>query len=115
MANINNLTINQRATFSKTITWKDHDGSIIDLSTYSAKMQLRENYNSAIILELTSDDTSIVLTSLGVITLTIPKSKTSLLAHEDFPAKYDLVLTSATGIVKRLLQGEVILSQGVTE
>ena len=41
------ITINQGATFELTITWKDSAGTAINLSGYTARMQVRETYSSA--------------------------------------------------------------------
>jgi len=41
------ITINQGATFELTITWKDSAGTAINLTGYTARMQVRETYSSA--------------------------------------------------------------------
>ena len=49
-AGIYNLEILQGETFEKRITWKDKSGNVVDLSGYSAKMQIRNSKSQTALL-----------------------------------------------------------------
>lgn len=111
-AGIYNLEILQGETFEKRITWKDQSGNVVDLSGYSAKMQIRnsKSQTAPLIVELSTTNGKIVIVD-NVIIITIAASET---ASMNFTiGYYDLELTKAS-VVKRLLQGSVTLDVGVT-
>jgi len=108
------LTIEQGATFNPVLTWKDQNGVLIDLTGYSARMQIRENIeDTAVIHTLTDANGHLVLGGVaGTITFSMSSAITAALDFDT--AVYDLELISAGGIVTRLLKGDVILSKEVT-
>jgi len=85
----------------------------VDLTGYSARLQVRQaRFSDSTLLALSSDDGDITLDDEGNIQLTATAAVTALL---DFStARYDLELTSAGGIVTTLLEGEVRLIKDVT-
>jgi len=127
-----NIKAEQGIDFSLTMHYEDGSGSAIDLTTYSAKMQVRRSHDdSAILLKLTSagsDDEStdtnghieldggtdaanstdnvgkLVLTISDGIMSTIPAGK-----HV-----YDLEITDSSGTRTRLLEGRFEVSREVT-
>lgn len=110
-----NLIINQGATFnSLRIVYKDPVTLLpIDLTGYSARMQIRLNHASdTIILDLPGDDGDILLgTDEGVIQVDIPASVTEALPA--VKGVYDLELITGT-YVERLLEGSVVITPEVT-
>lgn len=111
--NIYNFTINQGETFSKSVTWKDAAGVVVNLTGYTARMQLRRKVNSETIEKsLTTENGGILITAplTGVITMFMSATDTAFLSGVYV---YDLELVSA-GIVKRLLQGTITLDLEVT-
>jgi|TARA_R110000824_G_scaffold205924_3_gene390885 hypothetical protein len=109
-----NLTINQGATFTKTFTYKS-GGNAVDLSTYTARMQIRTSYDaSSTLVSLTSGASDITLASNGVITVTIAASVTTAMAAPN-TGVYDLEIVASNGTVTRLLQGNVTISPEVTK
>jgi len=109
-----NLTINQGETFSKTFTYKS-GGNAVDLSTHTARMQIRTSYDAtSTLVSLTSGASDITLASNGVITVTIASSVTTALAAPN-TGVYDLEIITAAGAVTRLLQGSVTVSPEVTK
>lgn len=87
---------------------------VLDLSTYSAKLQVRKSYSTPILLELNSIDGSIVLVSSEPnITLHFFKEKTESISVTEGMI-YDLEITSATGLVSRVIEGSFSLSKQVT-
>ena len=71
-AGIYDITADQGSTFSRRITWLDSAGAPIDLTGYTAKMQVRETVDStAVILELSTVNSRISLGgAAGTIDLT---------------------------------------------
>ena len=114
-AGVYDITIEQGADFSLPLTWKDGSGAPINVSGYSARMQVRENYDSDdYILFLTSDAGGGITLggALGTVGVAISAADTALLAQVD--AVYDLELESPSGQVTRLTQGRVFISREVT-
>ena len=114
MAEEYDFNIDQGATFQKLIVWKDPDGNAIDLTDYTARMQIRKTVNSnEVLVEATTENGYITLGGAdGTINISIPASVT-----ENFTFRrgvYDLELESSGGIVTRLLQGCVFVSREVT-
>lgn len=125
--------IQQGETWSRVITWQDPDGTPIDLSTHTGRMQVRLGYDTPVVLELsTSPETgqgSIVLGgTAGTITLSLTAAQTASLALLGAPsgsikegddliqgklALYDLQLDSG-GVVTVLCRGQVCLVREVT-
>ncbi len=108
------LIIEQGATFSRTLTWKDDNNTAINLTGYTARMHLREHLSaSAPLVVLTTENGGITLTAAqGKLTLTLTATVTAALAVND--GVYDLEVVSASGVVTRLLQGKFIVERSVT-
>ena len=108
-----NLKIERNATYRKSYQLFVKDQQI-DLSGFTAKMQIRETPQSdTILLELSTQNGKLSLdTSLGIITLKLEVDDISTVLVS--AASYDLVLTSASNISTRLLMGRVIFVDGVT-
>jgi hypothetical protein len=107
------LLIEQGATFELSIVWKDDEGAPIDITGYSARMQIRQNYDTDPVISLTSaSGGGIVLGgTAGSIDITIGANSTDDI--EIRRGRYDLELELA-GVVTRLIQGSVDISREVT-
>jgi len=107
------LLIEQGATFSQLITYKEA-GVAINLTGYTARLQVRSTLESAsTVVELTTANGRIALGgAAGTITLTISATDTAALTSGR--GVYDLELVSGGGIVTRLLQGVATISRNVT-
>ncbi len=107
--------IEQGATFDVTLTWLDDADAPIDLTGYTARMQIRQTIGAVTTLaELTTENDKIVLGDEdGTIRLLLADEET-----EDYvwtnPAVYDLELVSPAGVVTRLFKGKVELDPEVT-
>ena len=112
-AGIYDITIEQGATFQMSLTWNDNTGSPINLSGYSARMQVRTSYEAEeTLVSLTSLGGDIVLGgALGTIAITIAASVTETLQIDE--GVYDLELVNGL-TVTRLLQGKATVSREVT-
>ena len=113
-AAIYNATIDQGATFNLEVIYKDEAGTPINITGYSAALQIRQNYyDTTALLTLTSPSGGIVITgAAGKINITMTDVQTGSL-DEGFYV-YDLEITSSGGIVTRLIQGQFTVSPEVT-
>lgn len=107
-----NFIIEQGTTFNPVLTWKDSSGTPIDLSGYTARMQLREYLESStVVAELSTENGGIALGGVaGTITLFISATNTANLTESGV---YDLEMVQGA-VVTRLLEGAFILSKEVT-
>jgi hypothetical protein len=111
-AGIYDITIEQGATFTLSATWKDSAGAPVNLTGYSARMQVRSNYESEEVLVSLVSPTNITLGgALGTILATISATDTQKLSIQE--GVYDLEL-ELSGVVTRLLQGRATISREVT-
>ncbi len=108
-----NLKIEQGATFQALYTWKDSTGTPVNLTGWTARMQIRPSVKSATIyLELTTENTYITLGgTAGTISIDVPASITEDITWEC--GEYDLELVNGT-FVKRLLEGNVTVKKEIT-
>lgn len=118
------FVIEQGATFQRELQYTDANGSPIDLTNYSARMQVRPSPGSTTLYltlssSFTPDGSGINLNGLsgnypttsGSIGITISAYSSSLLSFDE--GSYDLELYSGS-YVTRLLEGKVQLSKEVT-
>ena len=107
-----NLIVNQGETFQRTFTYQS-GGVAVDLSTHTARMQVRNSYDAATaLIDITSGAGDITLASNGKIVVTIASSVTTALAAPE-TGVYDLEIVQG-GVVTRLLQGNVTITPEVT-
>lgn len=107
-----NITIEQGATFSKRLVWRDKNKRPINMNGYTAKMQIRTSVTSAeVLFELSTANERITLMAGGVIQLDIAASDTDSIKG----GVYDLKLYAPTGQEIRLIEGKVTVSPGVTK
>lgn len=106
------LLIERGATFSQHLVWRDSEDDLIDLTGYTARMQIRPKPAGAVILELTDVNGRIVLGgTAGTIDLSITAADTSTLPSGTYV--YDLELVNGT-TVYRLMQGTLTVSPDIT-
>lgn len=106
------VAVTKGSEYNESLTWSDKDGNPIDLSTYTAKMQVRMTHDSPLILQLSTEDSTITLNNLGVINFIIPSIITKCLPSGTF--SYDFVLIDSTGIRTTLLRGEFVVNGDIT-
>jgi hypothetical protein len=106
------ITVEQGSTFNLTLTYKDQRGYVIDLSGYSARMQLRTSAASnTVVLDLTTANGRIAIDgTAGKISLLIAAADTAGLSGTGV---YDLELVNGA-IVQRILEGSYTISPEVT-
>ena len=107
------IYIERGATFIRTITWKDSTGALVNLTGYTARMQIRQKLSSATPLISLVNGSGITLGGVaGTIAIEITDTVTTALDIRQ--GVYDLELVSGGGIVTRLIEGGVEVSKEVT-
>ena len=108
------IFIEQGATFRMNLVWKDSNEVPVNLTGYTARMQIRRTYNNpSTLLSLSTANGAIALGgSAGTITIVGAATMTDDMASR--LGVYDLELQSADGTVTRLLEGKVTISPEVT-
>src|ERR1700744_2197935 len=107
-----NITINQFATYSTMFVWIGSGcccntvgatSGPIDLTGYTAAMQIRPFPNGPVLYDASADITLGGVS--GPISLVIPATDIATMTW--WMGQYDLLLTSSQGVVTRLLMGSV--------
>jgi hypothetical protein len=116
MAGKLDIEIEQGTTWLREVIWQDGSKTPIDVTDYHAALQVRESKDSnSTLLSLLDTGTSpaiVVGTTDGKFTITLPAATSAALSFET--AVYDFKVTSDTGVVTRLLEGNMILNKAVT-
>jgi hypothetical protein len=112
-AGIYNTTIDQGSVWSVVLVYTDSNDTPVNLTGYTAAMQLRQNYNSdTAALTLTTTNGGITIVgATGTITITATATQTGNLDPGFYV--YDLELTSGANI-SRLIQGQLTVAEQVT-
>lgn len=106
------IVCEQGSTFSRTLTVKDSNGDARDLSSHTARMQVRRTTSSSTtIIELTTANGRIATTSSGEIVLSISATDTAALTSGGV---YDLEIEDSGGNVERVVEGIFTLDLEVT-
>ena len=107
-----NITCPQGATFDRTFTISV-SGSPMNLTGYSAAMQVRETFDSSsTVVSLTNGSGITLGGTAGTIAVVI--SSTASAAIADGYYSYDLEITSGGGVKDRILQGKFVVTPEVT-
>lgn len=109
MAIIANLYIDQGTDFSITVDVTDSAGDILELSDYTAAAQMRKTYSSSTV---SATFATSIAPLAGQVTISLTDTQTS--AIEAGRYVYDLNITSAAGLTTRVVEGQAIVTPGVT-
>ena len=114
MAGQKNFEVDQNATFSFIVEYKDNNGAAIDLTGSSAKMQVRDTKGgSKLAFTLTSPSGGIIIDpALGKVTTKITPTQTNKLFYPK--SSYDVMLTDSNSVKTKLVEGFLTLSRSVT-
>ena len=108
---VSNLTVNTGTTFSQIFTLESADtNSATDLTGYTASAQMRKHPGSSSATDFT---TTIINASSGRIRVGLSTSQTAVLKPGRF--MYDVLITDTAGEVTRVLEGSVLVREGVTK
>lgn len=111
------ITVVQGEDFNWPITYKDQDGDAVDLTGYTAAMQIRKTPLSEDppIVDLTTENGGISIDGEnGIITIIISNSITASL-DAPLKCKYDLFIISPASFKTRLIFGIANIEERVTQ
>jgi tRNA threonylcarbamoyladenosine modification (KEOPS) complex Pcc1 subunit len=113
LAGLLDIQIEQGATFNLVFLYQDENGTAIDMTGMTARMQLRRTYNSpSPLLSLTTENGRIAINvAQGSITLNVSAEDTATLTGSGV---YDLELV-AGATVNRILEGSYSVCAEVTK
>ena len=114
MAGQKNFEVDQNATFSFVVEYKDDNGNAIDLTGASAKMQVRDvKGGTKLAVTLTSPSGGIVINGpLGKLTVTLTPTQTNKLFYPK--SVYDIMVVDTNVNKIKLLEGFMTLNRSVT-
>lgn len=107
------INLNKGTDFSCLFLCTDCIGNPINFDGYSAKIQIKKYFSGKVLDELTSENGRLELDSRrGAIKAVFPNEITAT-----YPASkllFDIVITSISGFVFRLVEGSIRVHPGVT-
>ena len=109
MAALSNIYIDQGSDFETTISLTDSNGDILDLTGYTVLAQIRKTYGST---TLAGTFTTALVANTGQLTLTLADTITAAMGSGRYV--YDVLLTDSSGDKTRVLEGQTILTPGVS-
>jgi hypothetical protein len=113
VANLYNVTIDQGSDWYLTVTYKNPNGTPINLTGYTAALQLRSLPESpSAVLSLSTGSGITITGATGVVDIHATATQTR--AIDEGTYYYDLEITSPATIVTRLIQGQAVVSPEVT-
>lgn len=106
--------IEQGASFALAFVYKDSSGGPVNLTGYTARMQIRASVSaSGVLLDLNTDNGRLVLShAAGRVAIELDPATTAAFAWRK--GVYDLELVSPSGGVVRLVEGQITVSREVT-
>jgi hypothetical protein len=109
MAGFAELTLEQGASFTTTVTVNGSDGSPTNLTSYTAAAQMRKSYYST-----TANNFTVTVSNAanGELTMAMSAANTANLTPGRYV--YDLLITSPTSVKTRVVEGIVTLLPSVT-
>ncbi len=109
MAGFAELTLEQGASYSTTVTVNGSNGSPTNLTNYTAAAQLRKSYYSSTATDFT---VSISNAAAGEISMTLTAANTANLTPGRYV--YDLLITSPVNVKTRVVEGIATILPSVT-
>lgn len=109
-----NFTLEQGTTFRREFIYKDKVGAVVNLTGYSARMQIRQYKDSGeVLVNATTANAKLTITPLdGKISLILQPADTDEITFYD--GVYDLEIVASDGTVTRLVEGTVTFNRQVT-
>lgn len=110
-----NIQLQQGADWDKLLTVKDtqETPAIIDLTGYTAKLQIRKEKGSRVVLYEATEVSGLTITGAsGTIRILIPSATTANFNFQS--AVYDMIIDSGSKVT-RIMEGNVFLNRRVTE
>jgi len=119
-APVYNTTIERGSTFQLTVTYKDASGSVVNLTGWTYRMQVRESSAGSLILTSEGGSPTIAIDetnkSTGVLVFSVTPANTTAISPSTLTtAYYDIeIQKTSTGEVRRILQGKLNISPEIT-
>ena len=112
-AGVYNFTCEAGSTWKRSVSIKDSAGALMNLTGYTARMQVRRRIEStSVLIELTTTNGAITVSpTLGRLNLVLTATQTATLSQSGV---YDLEIVSSGGEVTRMLEGQFIVKPEVT-
>jgi hypothetical protein len=110
MATYSDIFIDQGSTFSSVIDVPDTNGLPFNLSSYTARGQIRKTYTSKNVVTFT---TSIDLPLEGKVNISLTAGQTRAMKAGRY--LYDIEIFNSTGHIFRIREGQVEISPGISE
>ena len=110
MAALSNIYIDQGADFQTVISLTDSNSDALNLTGYSALAQIRKTHGSTTIAATFG---TALIASTGQVTLTLADTVTAAMTSGRYV--YDVLLTDGSGDKTRVLEGQAILTPGVSK
>lgn len=110
-----NTVIDQGATWYLTVTYENPDGTPINITNYTAALQLRSlPSDPTAVLSLTTGAGITITGATGTVAITASATQTRAIDEGNY--YYDLEISSpaSPSVVTRLVQGQVVVSAEVT-
>src|SRR6185312_2353599 len=113
MAGRYDFVLKQGSTFVIDVTWKDSESVPVDLTGFTARMQIRsEDVEGPVVIELTTENDGIIITpETGEIRIVISAEESDKADMKK--CVYDLELVK-DDFVERILEGAIRVSLSVT-
>lgn len=124
MSQIYNFTVGQGEDWTLDVNMKDDSGSLLDLTGYSYAGQMRDAYDSSIVIAVFTFTIANQFTNKGRVTFSLTHEQTQQIplpastGSQKKPTKdylYDIIETDAFGKVQRILEGSVTVTAGITK
>jgi hypothetical protein len=109
MAIIANLYIDQGTDYTITVDVTDSAGDVLDLTGFTATAQVRKTYTSS---SLSATFATSINAAAGQVTISLTDTQTSALQAGRYV--YDLNIESGGGIKTRVIEGQAVVTPGVT-
>jgi hypothetical protein len=103
-----NIVIPQGTDFSEVFTSTESDGSISNLSNYVGSAKIKKHPGSTSSQSFTVS----IIGAIGEVSIAMTSGKT--VALEPGRYYYDIVLTSGSGSVSRMVEGMAFVTAGIT-
>jgi len=110
VATVSNLFVDQGADYSNIITVGTTTGSVLNLTGYTVKSQMRKSYGSTTAYDFTA---SVYDAAAGKVRLQLTAAYASSIPAGRY--LYDIEITSSIGSKTRILEGTVIVTPEITK
>ena len=110
MAVFANLYIDQGSNFTSTVTVEDVNDNLVNITNYTTRGQIRKSYSASTATNFT---TTITDATNGEFTIALSRTQTGALKAGRYV--YDVEVISSTGVVTRVVEGQVTVNARVTQ